>query len=308
MSTKAKHPPIKLLKSMTLEQAFEVMAFNCLSQLESSALILSENYDIEALHQMRVGLRRLDALLEFYKDMVKISKELKSELKWLSQQLSIVRDRDVLVHSTLPMINNNPKDKSNDSETQLTQYLADHFEVEESHQHIIALIRSRRYIKLYRKLTEYLLQTGWRQELSAKSRSLITQEISFTAPAQLKKQRKVLVELYKKIDFKQSKSVHRVRIAAKRLRYSIELFQSLYPQNKVSAYIKKLIRLQDCLGLLNDIKVANQLLKDMNDVDDDLLKEKKRLKHSLKTNLKAKQQQVDGIWRSVSLTAPFWQA
>lgn len=293
---------------MTLEQAFEVMAFNCLSQLESSALILSENYDIEALHQMRVGLRRLDALLEFYKDMVKISKELKSELKWLSQQLSIVRDRDVLVHSTLPMINNNPKDKSNDSETQLTQYLADHFEVEESHQHIIALIRSRRYIKLYRKLTEYLLQTGWRQELSAKSRSLITQEISFTAPAQLKKQRKVLVELYKKIDFKQSKSVHRVRIAAKRLRYSIELFQSLYPQNKVSAYIKKLIRLQDCLGLLNDIKVANQLLKDMNDVDDDLLKEKKRLKHSLKTNLKAKQQQVDGIWRSVSLTAPFWQA
>lgn len=293
---------------MTLENAFEVMAFNCLSQQESSASILAKNYDIEALHQMRVGLRRLDALLEFYKDLVKIPNELKSELKWLNQQLSIVRDRDVLIHSTLPMINEKQVEEANYSKAKLTQFLADYLEVEGRHQQIIALIRSRRYITLYKKLSEYFLTTSWRRGLTAKSLSLITQEIQLMAPVKLKKQHKVLIALYKKIEIKQRKSIHQIRIAAKRLRYCAELLQSLYPQKKVSAYIKQLIRLQDCLGLLNDIKVANKLLKKMNDEDDDLQKEKKHLKHSLKMNLKDKQQQVDGIWNSFKLATPFWES
>jgi len=308
MSTKTKHPQIKLAESMTLGEAFEVMAFNCISQLETSASVLAKNYDIEALHQMRVGLRRFDALLELYKDLVDIPYELKIELKWLNRQLSLVRDHDVLIHSTLPMINNKQIEVTNDANAKLTQHLADYLQVEGSHQQIIELIRSRRYINFYKRLAEYFLAAGWLQTLSAKSRRRITQEIRLIAPVKLKKQRKVLIEFYKHIDIKQQRSIHQIRIASKRLRYSAELLQSLYPQKKVSAYIKKLIRLQDCLGLLNDIKVANKLLKKMNDVDKDLLKEKKRFKRSLKTHLKDKQQQVDGVWASFKLASPFWES
>lgn len=63
---KIEHPPRELLKNMSLERAFEVMAFNCLSQLKSSARTLTSSYDVEGLHQIRVGLRRFDALLEFF--------------------------------------------------------------------------------------------------------------------------------------------------------------------------------------------------------------------------------------------------
>jgi CHAD domain-containing protein len=304
---KIQHPPRKLLKNMTLENAFEVMAFNCLSQLKSSALTLTSSYDIEALHQVRVGLRRFDALLEFYKNIVEIPEELKSELKWLNQQLSIVRDRDVLIHSTLPKINSKHVDVTKYPEAMLTNYLVNHLDLEEKHKKIIALFRSQRYFKLFKKLTEYIIDSDWRQEFLTKKSSLMIQGIKSVASVKLKKQRKKINNLYKYINIKQQESVHKIRIATKRLRYNAELLQSLYPQKKVSAYIKKLIKLQDCLGLMNDIKVANQLLKEICHVNNDFLRDYKNIKRSLKTNLKVKQRQVDASWRNFKQATPFWE-
>lgn len=304
---KSKHPPRKLLKNMTLENAFEVMAFNCLSQLKSSASKLTSSYDVEALHQMRVGLRRFDALLEFYKDIVKIPVELKSELKWLNQELSLVRDRDVLIHSTLPKLNNKHMDVTKYPDAMLTSYLANHLELDEKHKQIIALFRSQRYIDFINKLTEYLLTRKWSQELLTEKSNLKTQGIKSAASIKLKKQRKKLNTLYKNINLERQKNVHKIRIAAKRLRYSVELLQTLYPAKKVSSYIKKLTRLQDCLGFMNDIKVANQLLKEMDYVDEDFQREKKHIKQLLKSKLKDNQQQVDAIWSNFKLATPFWK-
>ena len=151
------------------------MAFNCLSQLKSSASTLTSNYDIEVLHQIRVGLRRFDALLEFYKNIVEIPDELESELKWLNQQLSIVRDRDVLIHSTLPKLNNKQIDVTKYPEAMLTSYLVNHLELEEKHKQIIALFRSQRYIDFIKKLTEYLLTSKWSQEFLTEKSNLKTQ-------------------------------------------------------------------------------------------------------------------------------------
>ena len=53
---------------------------------------------------------------------------------------------------------------------------------------------------------------------------------------------------------------HRVRIAAKKLRYAAEFFAPLYPQKRVQRYVAALEDLQDILGALNDAAVVGRLL------------------------------------------------
>ena len=51
---------------------------------------------------------------------------------------------------------------------------------------------------------------------------------------------------------------HRARIAAKKVRYAIEFFASLYPRRAVRHYVDALTELQDDLGWPNDAVVADQ--------------------------------------------------
>ena len=50
-------------------------------------------------------------------------------------------------------------------------------------------------------------------------------------------------------------ALHRLRIAAKKLRYLLEFFRSLYPAERVGPRIKELKGLQDVLGELNDRQI-----------------------------------------------------
>jgi CHAD domain-containing protein len=56
---------------------------------------------------------------------------------------------------------------------------------------------------------------------------------------------------------------HKVRIAAKKLRYAIELLESLFDQDELQAFVKRLKRLQDDLGYANDVRVARDLLPEL---------------------------------------------
>ncbi len=54
---------------------------------------------------------------------------------------------------------------------------------------------------------------------------------------------------------------HRIRIAAKKLRYLAEFFASIYSTKKTNPFINYLSQLQDQLGIMNDISVTSALLE-----------------------------------------------
>ena len=56
---------------------------------------------------------------------------------------------------------------------------------------------------------------------------------------------------------------HRMRIAFKKLRYTMEFFAPLLPENRLAPYLAVLGRLQDELGLINDHVTAETLIKDV---------------------------------------------
>jgi CHAD domain-containing protein len=54
--------------------------------------------------------------------------------------------------------------------------------------------------------------------------------------------------------------LHQMRIMGKQLRYAGEFFISLYPRKAAKAFLDRMSELQDCLGALNDMAVAEPLL------------------------------------------------
>jgi CHAD domain-containing protein len=57
--------------------------------------------------------------------------------------------------------------------------------------------------------------------------------------------------------------LHELRIEAKKIRYAIEFFKSLYPQGPVKKHVKRLVEIQDCLGAVNDSAMCHDLLKEL---------------------------------------------
>ena len=55
--------------------------------------------------------------------------------------------------------------------------------------------------------------------------------------------------------------IHSLRIECKKLRYLLEFFSSLFPQNEMSIIVKQLKKLQDNLGDFNDLSVQQKSLK-----------------------------------------------
>jgi CHAD domain-containing protein len=53
---------------------------------------------------------------------------------------------------------------------------------------------------------------------------------------------------------------HEVRIALKRLRYALDFFSDIFGDERKKKFMKKLARLQDDLGRMNDVAVAETML------------------------------------------------
>lgn len=54
--------------------------------------------------------------------------------------------------------------------------------------------------------------------------------------------------------------VHRLRIQCKKLRYAIEFFSTLYPGKEIQVVVRQLKKLQDILGVFNDLSVQQEMV------------------------------------------------
>ena len=89
--------PVKLQSSLTASEAFNIIAMSTLRHFAGNADGIRAQ-DAEAIHQMRVGLRRLRAAISlFSKVLPRVSTgKIKDELRWLTNELAAgARDRCV---------------------------------------------------------------------------------------------------------------------------------------------------------------------------------------------------------------------
>ena len=83
-------------------EAFRAIAQSCLRQIIANEPAMCAG-QAEALHQMRIGLRRLRAAIAIFADVVDDEEleTIKGELKWITQELGPARDLDVFAADVL---------------------------------------------------------------------------------------------------------------------------------------------------------------------------------------------------------------
>jgi inorganic triphosphatase YgiF len=100
-----KAPLINLHAGMSLSRAFNTITAGCLNHLLGNESGMLEGRDVEYLHQMRVAVRRQRSALSIFFPL--FGNELTSAARdwtWLARQIGPVRDWDVFVTETLPLV------------------------------------------------------------------------------------------------------------------------------------------------------------------------------------------------------------
>jgi len=248
-----KAEPVHLRGRMTLEDAFQAIGLNCVAQIEANVPGVLKQH-VESLHQMRVGLRRLRALLAMFEELAPPPVPLHASIEWLSGELGPARDWDVLADSTIKRV------PGIDAHA-LRQ--AAHDRATGYHAQILHVLRDARYTELMAQLTDWLGERRWQPEGGLSKESPLLERAAKSALPLLRTAEKRLAKRIDGLDEADAPGRHRVRIAAKKARYAAEFFRDLLPAQRVKRYLGHLEKLQDRLGALNDLAVADQLLEEL---------------------------------------------
>lgn len=207
----------------------------------------------ECLHDMRVSVRRLRAILRLFRDSLPPSAVAKTaeELKWLGQSLGAVRDLDVHLQECAAMLGRLPE---------AAHAAAGNCRREMSRRRDLAYdalrrdLRSPRFRTLKKACRELIRRL--RHPVAAGSAG-ITSEGAALMEAELKR---ILKAGRGIVDDTPDEALHRLRVRCKRLRYACETLREVYGK-PVAKMARRLAALQDVLGTHQDAVAAQALIE-----------------------------------------------
>lgn len=257
---------VSVITEMNAGEAFQVIVLNCLDHLHSNEAGMLECGDIEYLHQMRVALRRIRSAFSIFSKAFSKSAfaPVTQELKWLSGQLGSARDWDVFVTETLT-----DACAQFPEHTELMVLQEKCEQIRRNHNDAARkAIESIRYTEMMLRLGAWLNGESWpvppglpaSNDLFETGAKIPVKEF---AAGLLAHRHKQLKKYGRKLKNASARTLHSMRIVAKKQRYAAEFFAGLYPHGKTKRYIKSLAKLQDVLGGMNDSAVIEQLLHEL---------------------------------------------
>ncbi|MCG7392079.1 CHAD domain-containing protein [Microvirga sp. ACRRW] len=245
--------PIELPKEATCAEAFQIIARSCLSQMLYNEVLVRQTQDPEALHQTRVGLRRLRSALSLFGKQLLTDPEsagMKSDLRWAGQAMGKVRDLDVLlerIRSSKPEY-----DKSQANRVERIRG--------EAHRDLLEILNSRRFMETILKAAAWIEAGTW---TAADARARKQPVLDF-ATSELSRRFKRIRKTGNRLRKRSEEERHELRIRIKKLRYGTEFFASLFPKAKAQKRRQKLAsllgKLQDTLGEVHDLAVSGSLV------------------------------------------------
>lgn len=226
-----------------------VMVGACADRVTENAALLAVDDATEPPHQLRVGLRRLRGVARIAAAAAPANPpltELSARAKWLGRQVAGLRDLDVVRTDLLAEARAEAPDEPG-------------FDL------LDAALRGRADLK--RAELRRLLRGARAEALFS---ALVTAPVLDTVPRKMRLAKlapRALDESWKKVkararglDTLTVSDRHELRKALKMLRYECDFLAPLYPDRASRSFRKRLRRLQDVFGALNDLTMARCLL------------------------------------------------
>lgn len=266
-----------VIKERDAAQALAAVTSECLEHIVRNTAVLCEVDTAgvcraatpEHVHQLRVGIRRLRSAWSFFDGLTELpSPEHRQKIKSYFSQLGGTRDEDVLKESILPALGVAglpplvlPTSPHQDSSTQhvastdFQSWLLDTLA-----QCTIPVTTSDALTKpaattIQASSTDFEFPRALRPVRKPALKPLLIKK--------LKKWHQQIVRnglVFQTLDIEQQ---HALRKKSKRLRYALQFCESLFPESNLSIYRKPLANVQDILGEMNDLYVAQPLFESL---------------------------------------------
>ncbi len=208
--------------------------------------------DIEQLHDMRVATRRLRAALALFDGVLPgTAGHLRGELGWLADALGAVRDLDVQLERLDSWIDALPEEDGG-ALIDLARLLGR--EREGARESMLGALDSPRYDRFVTEFT-VMLRPGPGQGSGRQVKAAQVPAVAVVPGLVIARHRSAVAAARRARRSRDPADFHRLRIRCKRLRYALEFVAEIY-DGQTRGFVRRVVRLQDCLGLMQDARVA----------------------------------------------------
>lgn len=253
----------KVLWDLDVEEAKDRMVSAVFEDLtENLERYIEDPQDDEAVHDVRVDLRKLISMLYFFKPMIEVETEerLKEELKDVLKSFGSIREGDMLAKSLREFVEKEPgfREQAESLVSDLEKSRAE--DVAKSLERIDSKETHDRIRILQEQLLDENLLRSAAKDRKKKGRSAVKMEDY--AEERFNSILKRLKELAEEDDFEEIEKVHAYRIRCKKASYSLMLADTV-TNLETKAWVKRLKDIQDVTGNVHDAQVNKGLLREM---------------------------------------------
>jgi CHAD domain-containing protein len=211
--------------------------------------------DAAALHQMRIGFRRLRTALSVFAGFLTDSQidTIKAEIRWMTGVLAPARDLDVFLAEVMVPLRREYREESG----LLSLYRSYSAQRTKAYERVKQAATSVRFRALMLELAAWIETGPWTMNQNEPARLARVRPIEFFAVEELSRRHKKVKKQGKQLSKLEPAARHELRIRVKKLRYAAEFFSKLFPGKKrrKRELLASLKKLQDALGDVNDVAV-----------------------------------------------------
>jgi inorganic triphosphatase YgiF len=238
-------PASPVVGDLSPVDAFVRLATACIDHLLANAEGVRRHDDPEYIHQARVAIRRLRALLKVFAPVLPSGFAADYNPAWrqLAALFGDARDRDVLVDETL---------------ADIARHFDGHDGIERFLEYAMKERARAREAARSAMLTREpgILVLRFLSDLGRLPPSPADADFNAFARDQLARRARRVRKDCQRVATMPIEELHRLRIQFKRLRYAVEFFEPLLKKNAAGRYLPQIKALQETLGRINDLERA----------------------------------------------------
>lgn len=244
---------------MTGETVLREILRECADQIAANVEVVWMSDDAEGPHQLRVGLRRLRSILAMFADIVRCDEldRLDKESRWLAKEVGELRDLDVVRRVVVDReIERHPAESALASLASAIDTRA----VARREALCLTLVAPRAQSLLH-DLTQFIETRGWLLSMKLAQTTQLAMPVRDCAYRALEKRWRKVVRRGRRFRILGDEERHDLRKELKKLRYTVEFFADLYKTKRVKPMVRRLKKLQNIFGALNDAQMARTILE-----------------------------------------------
>jgi len=241
--------PLKIREGMSVEEAYRATLLGCHAHVTANVTAVMHSREVEGLHQLRVGLRRLAVAFSAFGEEFQTPEQraLLERTKAFSSKIAPARDLDVF---TEELFEPTVAALGHDAAFSLLRERLESAR-REAWDQVVERVASAEFTSLHNDIAQAAQSRAWTVD-DFMGRSVMRAPVKSVAGLRLDEYLVKARKRGRRLKTLEQRDCHRLRISLKKLRYAAEFYGPLFKKKRVKRYIGHVKELQEILGQLND--------------------------------------------------------